>query len=203
MKQRLTILLTIFLCVTAVAVGKNNKNVAEALAAPQIPDYSAYILTPPAPATPRINSAKVFGVRPNAEILYTIAATGERPMTFSAEGLPEGVTLDSATGQITGRLSERGTYKITLTATNSKGSNSRELRLVVGDRIALTPPMGWNSWNCWGPTVTQEKVLSSARAMVEQGLNNYGWTYINIDDGWQGKRGGESNAFSQTINSPI
>ena len=139
MKKRLAILLTIFLCATTVAMGKNNKNAVAAPAAPQIPDYSAYILTPPAPLTPRINSAKVFGVRPNAEILYTIAATGERPMTFSAEGLPKGVTLDAATGQITGRLAERGTYNITLTATNAKGSNSRELRLVVGDRIALIP----------------------------------------------------------------
>lgn len=201
MKLR-AVLAMALLCVASVAMGKNNKNAVDTPTEPQLPDYSAYILTPPAPLTPRINSAKVFGVRPNAEILYTIAATGERPMTFSAEGLPAGVTLDAATGQITGRLSERGTYNITLTATNAKGSNSRELRLVVGDRIALTPPMGWNSWNCWGPTVTQEKVLASARALVEQGMNNYGWTYINIDDGWQGKRGGEYNAVQPNYKFP-
>lgn len=55
--------------------------------------------------------------------------------------------------------------------------------------IALTPPMGWNSWNCWGPNVSQDKVVEAARAMVESGLINHGWTYINIDDAWQGKRG--------------
>ena len=53
---------------------------------------------------------------------------------------------------------------------------SRELRIVVGDRIALTPPMGWNSWNCWSRDVTQEQVLSSARAMVSSGLVNHGWS---------------------------
>jgi alpha-galactosidase len=84
---------------------------------------------------------------------------------------------------------------VTLKAENAKGSNTRELRIVVGDKIALTPPMGWNSWNCWGSTVSQEKVLSSARALVEQGMADYGWTYINIDDGWQGKRGGELNSI--------
>jgi hypothetical protein len=43
------------------------------------------ILTPPAPATPRINGPNVFGVRPGSPFLYTIPATGERPMTFSIE----------------------------------------------------------------------------------------------------------------------
>ena len=167
-----------------------------------IPDYSQYILTPPAPETPRINSAMVFGVRPGAEILYTIAATGVRPMIFSAEGLPQGVTLDSKSGRISGKVSKEGTYNITLKAENAKGSYSRNLRLVVGDKIALTPPMGWNSWNCWGPTVSQEKVLSSAKALVEQGMADYGWTYINIDDGWQGKRGGKLNAVQPNAKFP-
>lgn len=164
--------------------------------APQhnIPDYSAYILTPPAPVTPRINSAKVFGVRPGAPLLYKIATTGERPMTFEVDGLPEGVTLDGEKGLLTGAIEQAGSYLLTLRATNAHGCNERSLRIEVGDDIALTPPMGWNSWNCWGPTVSQEKVLSSARALIEQGMAEYGWTYINIDDGWQGKRGGEYNA---------
>ncbi len=176
------------LCITAVARTTTKAPTVE------IPDYSAYIRTPAAPATPRINSAKVFGVRPGAALLYTIAATGERPMHFSAQSLPAGVVLDSKSGQLSGSIAERGTYEVTLCATNTKGSYEQTLRIVVGDDIALTPPMGWNSWNCWGPTVSQEKVLSSARALVEQGMANYGWTYINIDDGWQGKRGGKENA---------
>ena len=126
----------------------------------EIPDLSAYILTPKPAATPRINGAKVFGLRPGSPCLYNIAATGDRPMTFSAEGLPKGLKLNAETGQITGSLKKVGTYHVMLTATNDKGSYSRELRIVVGDKIALTPPLGWNSWNCWARDVTQEQVLS-------------------------------------------
>ena len=158
-----------------------------------VPDLSQYILTPPAPPTPRINGAKVFGARPGSEFLFAIPASGDRPMTFAAEGLPKGLSLDPSTGFITGRVKKPGTYLVKLTARNALGEATRELRIVIGERIALTPPMGWNSWNCWARDVTQEQVLSSARAMVESGLVNHGWTYINIDDGWQGRRGGRYN----------
>lgn len=168
----------------------------------EMPDYSSYILTPPPAAEPRINSARVFGVRPGAPILYTIAASGERPLTFAADGLPEGVVLDRKTGRLTGSVAAAGTYRITMRASNAKGSDERILRLEVGERIALTPPMGWNSWNCWGNSVSQEKVLSSARALVDKGLADYGWTYVNIDDGWQGRRGGELNAIQPNAKFP-
>src|SRR5512142_471199 len=153
------------------------------------------ILTPPAPATPRINGPGVFGVRPGAPFLYAIPATGRRPMTFAVEGLPGGLAVDATTGRITGSLAQPGDYPVTLRAQNALGAATRRFRIVAGDRIALTPPMGWSSWNCWGDAVSQEKVLSSARAMVERGLRDHGWTYINIDDGWQGPRGGEFNAI--------
>ena len=51
-----------------------------------------YILTPQPSAEPRINSAKVFGVRPGSPFQYLVAATGDRPMTFSAKGLPTGLS---------------------------------------------------------------------------------------------------------------
>ena len=167
-----------------------------------VPDLSQYILTPPAPPTPRINGAKVFGARPGSEFLFAIPASGDRPMTFAAEGLPKGLSLDPSTGFITGRVKKPGTYLVKLTARNALGEATRELRIVIGERIALTPPMGWNSWNCWARDVTQEQVLSSARAMVESGLVNHGWTYINIDDGWQGRRGGRYNAIQTNDKFP-
>jgi alpha-galactosidase len=76
------------------------------------------------------------------------------------------------------------------------------LRIVVGDRIALTPPMGWNSWNIWGSSVTQDKVRKAADALVASGLRDHGWTYVNIDDGWQGVRGGEFNAIMPNAKFP-
>ena len=165
-------------------------------------DRADYILTPEAPATPRINGARVYGARPGADFLYRIPCTGERPIAFSAEGLPKGLSLDPATGIIRGAVKKAGTYNVTLKATNAKGVDSRNFRIEIGDRIALTPPMGWNSWNCWGNSVSQEKVMSSARAMLEKGLADYGWSYINIDDGWQGIRGGRENAIQPNSKFP-
>jgi len=143
------------------------------------------VLTPKPPATPRINSARVFGVRPTHPLLFTIAATGDRPMTFSAEGLPSGITLDAQTGQLSGTVASAGEFVVKLKATNALGSAQGQLKIAVGNTIALTPPMGWNSWNCFGGAVSEEKVRAAADAMVSSGLINHGWTYINVDDGWQ------------------
>ncbi|WP_202815877.1 putative Ig domain-containing protein [Terrimicrobium sacchariphilum] len=144
----------------------------------------------------------MFGVRPGSPVLYTIPATGERPIAFSADNLPPGLALDASNGFITGTLKEKGEYRLTLHATNRLGSARKAFRIIVGDTIALTPPMGWNSWNCWGASVSQEKVLSSARALVEKGLRDHGWSYINIDDGWQGKRGGVFNGIQANPKFP-
>lgn len=144
-----------------------------------------YILTPSPPDEPVINGPKVYGVRAGKPILYKIPATGDRPVTFSVENLPEGLFLESETGIITGRIHQAGEYPVLLVAENAKGRDSREFRFVVGDEIALTPPMGWNSWNCWGLSVDEEKVRTTADYMESTDLINYGWTYINIDDGWE------------------
>ncbi len=160
------------------------------------------ILTPPAPATPRINGPALFGVRPGSPVLYTIPATGQRPMTFAVDRLPSGLKVDPATGIVSGKLRRKGEYTVTLKATNALGASEKRFRFVVGEGIALTPPMGWSSWNCWGAAVSQEKVLSSARAMVEKGLRDHGWTYVNIDDGWQSKRGGPRLAIQPNSKFP-
>ncbi len=160
------------------------------------------ILTPPAPDTPRINGPNIFGVRPGSPVLYTVPATGRRPTTFSATGLPPGLKLDPATGRVTGILNQPGNYDVVLRAKNSLGETEKKFRLVAGDQIALTPPMGWNSWNCWAGAVDQDKVLRSARAMIASGLAEHGWTYINIDNTWQGRRGGKFNAIQPNEKFP-
>ena len=71
---------------------------------PAAPAEEAVLLTPPACAEPRINGPTVYGVRPGAPFLYRIPATGQRPMTFAAAGLPDGLTLDAQTGIITGAV---------------------------------------------------------------------------------------------------
>ncbi|MDE3068429.1 MAG: putative Ig domain-containing protein [Verrucomicrobiota bacterium] len=153
------------------------------------------IRTPPAPPTPRINGPEIFGVRPSHPFLYHIPATGERPMTFSVDDLPAGLQVNAGTGEITGTLSKPGNYLVTLRAKNPLGADEKQFKIIVGETIALTPPMGWNSWNCWGGHVDQQKVLAAARAMADSGLIHHGWTYINIDDTWQGRRGGPFHAL--------
>jgi alpha-galactosidase len=149
----------------------------------------AYILTPKPSDHPQVNGAKIFGVRPGHPFLYTIAVTGTRPIIFSAKDLPEGLLLDPNTGIITGKIEKEGLYKTTLIAKNNFGKAEREFRIVVGSTISLTPPLGWNSWNCWAGAVDASKVEAASDAMVKTGLINHGWTFINIDDCWSIKPG--------------
>lgn len=48
---------------------------------------------------------------------------------------------------------------------------------------ALTPPMGWNSWDCFGSTVVEKEVLENAEYMQKH-LKQYGWEYVVIDIRW-------------------
>ena len=57
----------------------------------------------------------------------------------------------------------------------------------VGGRAA-TPPMGWNSWNAFASAVDEEKVMGSAKRIVDSGLASKGYRYINLDDGWAAQR---------------
>ncbi len=143
------------------------------------------VLTPKPSPRPKITGPKIFGVRPGNPFLFSVSATGNRPMEFAAEGLPDGLNLDKTTGRITGVLKEKGTFVLTLAAKNTLGTATRQFKIVVGDQIALTPALGWNSWNCFANAVDDKKVRSAADAMANSGLIDHGWTYINVDDCWE------------------
>ena len=153
---------------------------------PQQLKEEKYILTPKVSNKPKINGAKVLGIRPKSPVLFTIPTTGTKPLFFSSIHLPNGLNLDKKKGIITGSIDQEGTYNVFLKAENDFGNDTRILRIEVGNRISLTPPMGWNSWNCWGLQVNEQKVKDAADFMSEN-LINHGWTYINIDDGWEAK----------------
>lgn len=142
------------------------------------------ILTPPSPPKPRINGPKLYGARPGHPFLYTIPATGARPMTFSARGLPKGLKLDSRTGQITGVVSQKGDYAVTLRAKNSLGAAERKFHIVIGDKLALTPPMGWSTWYMARTAISDAMVRAQTEAMISSGMAQHGYAYIDIDDGW-------------------
>ena len=64
--------------------------------------------------------------------------------------------------------------------------------------IANTPPMGWNSWDCYGAAVTEEQVLQNAEYMAKN-LKKYGWEYIVVDIQWSAPDADshEYHAFSE------
>jgi len=160
------------------------------------PREAPYILTPKASSKPQINGAGVFGVRPGSPFLFTIAATGERPMKFDARNLPQGLRLDPVSGQITGSLKNKGEWIVSIMAANSLGNCARRLKISCNNTLSLTPPMGWNSWNVFGGNVKESHVRAAADAMVKSGLINHGWNFINIDDCWQIKHSSKDTMLS-------
>lgn len=154
------------------------------------PEEPEVILTPPPGPAPRINGPAVLGGRPGRPFLYRIPCTGTRPIAFSAESLPEGITLDSRTGILRGtNPAEPGRYRVTLAAANAHGADQRELVIVVGDTLALTPPMGWNHWYTFYADVSDKLFRDAADAMVASGMADFGYAYVNIDDCWMRKPG--------------
>jgi hypothetical protein len=147
--------------------------------------FLGYICTPPAGDAPCFNHPRITGVRPGKPFLFNVPVSGKRPIDLGAEGLPAGLFLDSSSGIISGRMEEPGTFRVRLTASNDTGADTAVYFITCGDQVALTPPMGWNSWNCWGLSVDQDKVLASAKSFKKHGLADHGWGYINIDDGWE------------------
>ena len=61
--------------------------------------------------------------------------------------------------------------------------------------LALTPPMGWNSWNPFGENVNEAAIRETADAMVTSGLKDVGFSHIVIDDHWQGGRDSKGMLF--------
>ncbi len=150
------------------------------------------ILTPKPPLEPRINGPSVYGARPGRPFLYRIPCTGQRPIDFSVTGLPGSLKLDRQTGIITGSApNQRGNCVVTLGAKNARGSATLSFRIVVGDVLALTPPMGWNDWYTHYNRVTDALMRQAAEAMLASGMADFGYQYVNIDDCWMVKPGAQ------------
>ena len=140
-------------------------------------------------AAPTLNYPRITGATPGRPFLFMIPASGEGPLRFAVKNLPAGLTLDAKTGVITGTLKQDGRSVVDVTVTGPKGKVTGKITIVGGQNsLALTPPLGWNSWNAWGNTVTDARVRASVDGMIASGLARQGYTYINIDDVWEGSR---------------
>lgn len=145
-------------------------------------DFEIY--TPIPKPSPRINGPLVYGCRPDHPFLYRIPCQGERPIQFSVKDLPAGLKLDPSTGIITGNTPSKGEYNLVIKAVNSKGKDQRKLKIISGDKLALTPPMGWNHWYAHYDRITDKMVREAADFMVSSGMADVGYNYVNIDDCW-------------------
>jgi len=138
---------------------------------------------------PQIHGARIIGATPGHAFLFRIPATGKGPFTFGAKNLPKGLSLDTKTGVISGSLESAGKTNVVLTVRGAKGTGSRNFTIVGGEHaLALTPPMGWNSWNVWAGAVDQDKVKAAADELISSGLAAHGYMYVNIDDTWEADR---------------
>jgi alpha-galactosidase len=157
-----------------------------------------------APDEPRINGPRIIGTTPGRPFIFRIPATGKGPLVFAADGLPDGLELGPRTGIITGAIPYHGSgdipdskHVVVLKVQGPAGTDSRKLTIVAGwHKLALTPPMGWNSWNAWGCAVDDARIRSAADAMVASGLAAHGFKYINIDDCWQAGRDADGEILS-------
>ena len=158
------------------------------------------LLTPNAPAAPRINGPTVYGSRPGHPFLYRIPCTGIRPIRFSAKGLPRSLNLDENSGIISGKAPDHhGEFAVTLQAANSQGKTSRSFKIVVGDALGLTPQMGWNDWYTHYDHVSESDIRKAADAMIASGMADYGYQFVDIDDAWQRR----PNSTDAAIGMPV
>ncbi len=135
------------------------------------------------PDKPQITVPGIIGIRLNTPVLFTVSAVGQPPIRYAAKGLPRGLNLDAETGQIRGTVTQVGTHTLTVTAKNAMGTDSRKIQLVAGDTVCLTPPLGWNSYDCFGDNVVESEILANAR-YAHDNLLPHGWEYIIVDYRW-------------------
>jgi len=148
------------------------------------PREAPVLLTPKPSPKPRINGPTIYGCRPGNPFLYRIPTTGQRPITFAAENLPDGLAVDAHTGIMTGCVEKPGKYAVALKASNAAGTAEKTFRIVCGDTLALTPPMGWNHWYAHYNRVTDKMMREAADQMVNSGMADVGYQYVSIDDCW-------------------
>ncbi|MDX2024341.1 MAG: NPCBM/NEW2 domain-containing protein [Deltaproteobacteria bacterium] len=137
----------------------------------------------------RLNGPRVVGTTPGRPFVYRLPITGPRPLRVAAQGLPRGLKLDPTTGIIRGKVARAGRNVVKLRITSKTLRKDETLAIDAGlGKLALTPPMGWSSWNVYGVDIDGEKMLATADALVRTGLANYGYNYVNMDDGWTNGR---------------
>lgn len=75
-------------------------------------------------------------------------------------------------------------------------------RAALGNGLARTPPMGWNSWNHFGCNVSDQLIRETADAMASSGMRDAGYRYVVIDDCWQVARAADGTVIADSVRFP-
>ncbi len=75
-----------------------------------------------------------------------------------------------------------------MTAASQKPAPKAQVATPQVSQVALTPPMGWNSWNYFAEKVDDKGIRAAADQIVSSGMKDAGYIYVNIDDTWEGER---------------
>ncbi|MBR3966865.1 MAG: hypothetical protein IKJ91_07320 [Clostridia bacterium] len=156
--------------------------------------YTKIAKAKPFDGVPKINLAPFFGASPKKQIILRIPVTGKRPMKYFAENLPSGLSLSE--NIISGIIEEEGKYEVILRAENDLGSCEKKIIFEIAPQnLLISPLLGFTTWNAFYSEVTQSDVEHTAEKLCELGLSEYGYSYVNLDSGWQYKYGGKYDAI--------
>jgi alpha-galactosidase len=118
-------------------------------------------------------------------------------MKIDVKHLPAGLNYNERKGTISGRIGQNGKYKLEIIAVNKKGTANKYFTIVAGDKLALTPPMGWSSWYSYGRKAKEADILKTAQLMKHYGLDQYGWSILEIDDPWTNQPDAKDSIWSR------
>ena len=158
-------------------------------------------LARPFEGAPKINIPSVIGASMGKPIIIRIPVIGKRPIEYAIKNLPKGLSLKD--NIITGSIEQNGNYEIVISAKNVLGEDKKKVNLEIKEHnVLVTPLLGFTTWNAFAQHIKQSDVEEIASRLVELGITEYGYNYVNTDSGWQGEYGGEFDAVMPNSKFP-
>src|ERR1017187_36670 len=160
----------------------------------------------------RVQSPVNEGACRDGKLHFAVSFTGRSgqkggaPQTFTTiyEGTLQGdklaMTITGGRGARVGRGPITGEFERTTAQAAMPPAKLPlpELHDVRDNKLARTPPMGWNSWNKFAGAIDDKAVRSIADTMASSGMKKAGYVYVNIDDTWELGRDANGNITSNT-----
>lgn len=148
----------------------------------------------PFEGVPKITSADIFGASTGKGLLYRIPVIGKRPIKLTVCGLAAGLSFNGR--EIVGKVANDCEFTVHIVAENELGKSEKDILFKIApDNPLRTPMLGFTTWNAYAHNVKQEEVERAAECIDKTGLAEYGYSYVNLDSGWQDRYGGKYDAI--------